>query len=68
MLRRWLLKSALWVWCVAQLLFLLCSNSVSMFTQSAKKIADDIAKETLAFKGLRVTCKLIIQNRFVRLR
>jgi len=30
---------------------------------SAKKIADDIAKETLAFKGLRVTCKLIIQNR-----
>ena len=30
---------------------------------SAKKIADDVAKETLAFKGLRVTVKLIVQNR-----
>jgi large subunit ribosomal protein L12e len=30
---------------------------------SAKKIADDIAKDTLAFKGLRVTVRLIIQNR-----
>jgi len=30
---------------------------------SAKKIADDIAKETQAYKGLRVTVKLIIQNR-----
>jgi len=30
---------------------------------SAKKVADDIAKETLNFKGLRVTVKLIVQNR-----
>jgi len=30
---------------------------------SAKKIADDIAKETLNFKGLRVTVKLVVQNR-----
>jgi len=30
---------------------------------SAKKVADDIAKATLAFKGLRVTVKLIVQNR-----
>jgi large subunit ribosomal protein L12e len=30
---------------------------------SAKKIADDIAKATLDYKGLRVTVKLIIQNR-----
>merc|ERR1712045_740184 len=30
---------------------------------SAKKIADDIAKATLEYKGLRVTVKLIVQNR-----
>jgi large subunit ribosomal protein L12e len=30
---------------------------------SAKKIADDIAKDTTAFKGLRITVKLIVQNR-----
>jgi len=30
---------------------------------SAKKVADDIAKATLKFKGLRVTVKLIVQNR-----
>jgi len=30
---------------------------------SAKKIGDDIAKETLNYKGLRVTVKLIVQNR-----
>eukprot|EP00744_Colponema_vietnamica_P004350 GILI01006513.1.p1 GENE.GILI01006513.1~~GILI01006513.1.p1 ORF type:complete len:167 (+),score=47.97 GILI01006513.1:54-554(+) len=30
---------------------------------SAKKIGDDIAKETLQFKGLRITVKLIVQNR-----
>merc|ERR1719223_2609383 len=30
---------------------------------SAKKIGDDIAKQTMAFKGLRVTVKLIVQNR-----
>jgi ribosomal protein L11 len=30
---------------------------------SAKKIADDIAKETQSFKGLRVTVKLVVQNR-----
>merc|ERR1711976_1081846 len=30
---------------------------------SAKKIADDVAKATLDYKGLRVTVKLIVQNR-----
>eukprot|EP00178_Gracilaria_changii_P009373 TRINITY_DN27481_c0_g1_i1.p1 TRINITY_DN27481_c0_g1~~TRINITY_DN27481_c0_g1_i1.p1 ORF type:complete len:182 (+),score=39.52 TRINITY_DN27481_c0_g1_i1:47-547(+) len=30
---------------------------------SAKKIAEDIAKSTKEYKGLRVTVKLIIQNR-----
>jgi len=30
---------------------------------SAKKIADDIAKDTLQYKGLRITVKLIVANR-----
>jgi len=30
---------------------------------SAKKIADDVAKATLDYKGLRVTVKLVVQNR-----
>lgn len=30
---------------------------------SAKKIADDIAKGTMSYKGLRITVKLIVQNR-----
>jgi len=30
---------------------------------SAKKIADDVAKATMGFKGLRVTVKLVVQNR-----
>lgn len=30
---------------------------------SAKKIADDIAKATMNYKGLRVTVKLTVQNR-----
>ena len=30
---------------------------------SAKKLAGDIAKATLAYKGLLVTVKLIVQNR-----
>jgi len=34
---------------------------------SAKKIADDIAKATLSFKGLRVTVKLIVQNRVAQI-
>jgi len=36
---------------------------VYTYTQSAKKLADDIAKHTLAFKGLKVTVKLIVKNR-----
>ncbi len=36
-------------------------------TQSAKKIGDDIAKETLKFKGLRVTVKLTVQNRVAQI-
>jgi ribosomal protein L11 len=35
--------------------------------QSAKKIGDDIAKETLKFKGLRVTVKLTVQNRVAQI-
>jgi len=34
---------------------------------SAKKIGDDIAKETLQFKGLRVTVKLTVQNRVAQI-
>ena len=34
---------------------------------SAKKIAVDLAKETLKHKGLMVTCKLIIQNRVAQI-
>jgi len=30
---------------------------------SAKKIADDVAKATMGFKGLRVTIRLVVQNR-----
>eukprot|EP00457_Paulinella_chromatophora_P018071 gb/GEZN01019276.1/.p1 GENE.gb/GEZN01019276.1/~~gb/GEZN01019276.1/.p1 ORF type:complete len:163 (+),score=29.17 gb/GEZN01019276.1/:86-574(+) len=30
---------------------------------SAKKVGDDIAKETMPYKGLKVTVKLTIQNR-----
>ena len=30
---------------------------------SAKKIGEDIAKATMGYKGLRVTCRLIVQNR-----
>ena len=30
---------------------------------SAKKIADDVAKSTMDYKGLRVTVKLTVQNR-----
>jgi len=32
-------------------------------TQNAKKIGEDIQKASMAYKGLRVTCKLIVQNR-----
>lgn len=35
--------------------------------QSAKKVADDIAKGTMAYKGLRVTVKLIVQNRIAQI-
>ena len=31
--------------------------------QSPKKVADDIAKGTQDWKGLKVTCKLTVQNR-----
>ena len=34
---------------------------------SAKKIADDIAKATLSYKGLRVTVKLTVQNRVAQI-
>jgi large subunit ribosomal protein L12e len=30
---------------------------------SPKKIGDDLAKATKDWKGLRVTCKLVVQNR-----
>lgn len=31
--------------------------------QSPKKVGDDIAKATTEWKGLRITVKLIVQNR-----
>jgi len=34
---------------------------------SAKKVADDIAKATMSFKGLRCTVKLIVQNRVAQI-
>ena len=34
---------------------------------SAKKVADDIAKSTMNYKGLRVTVKLIVQNRVAQI-
>jgi large subunit ribosomal protein L12e len=34
---------------------------------SAKKVADDIAKSTMNYKGLRVTVKLIVQNRIAQI-
>ena len=37
-------------------------------SQSPKKVGDDIAKATKAWKGLRVTVKLTCQNRQVSLR
>eukprot|EP00002_Diphylleia_rotans_P007710 TRINITY_DN17360_c0_g1_i1.p2 TRINITY_DN17360_c0_g1~~TRINITY_DN17360_c0_g1_i1.p2 ORF type:complete len:166 (+),score=43.33 TRINITY_DN17360_c0_g1_i1:170-667(+) len=32
-----------------------------------KKVGEDIAKATLDWKGLRITCKLIVQNRQARI-
>lgn len=37
-----------------------------MFLQSPKKVGDDIAKATADWKGLKVTVKLIVQNRQAR--
>src|ERR1700737_4450635 len=34
---------------------------------SAKKVADDIAKATMSYKGLRVTVKLTVQNRVAQI-
>ena len=33
------------------------------FSQSPKKVGDDIAKATQDWKGLKITCQLTIQNR-----
>jgi large subunit ribosomal protein L12e len=40
-----------------------CNGSL----QSPKKIGDDIAKATADWKGLKVTCKLTIQNRIAKI-
>ena len=45
--------------CRKQLTLLLCCY----FEQSPKKVGEDIAKATGAWKGLRVTVQLTIQNR-----
>lgn len=37
-----------------------------VFLQSPKKVGDDIAKATADWKGLKVTVKLIVQNRQAR--
>lgn len=36
---------------------------LSFASQSPKKVGDDIAKATSDWKGLRITVKLVIQNR-----
>lgn len=36
---------------------------VFLGAQSPKKVSDDIAKATGDWKGLKITCKLIVQNR-----
>lgn len=39
---------------------------LAFFLQSPKKIGDDIAKTTADWKGLKITVKLIVQNRQAR--
>ena len=38
-------------------------SRIVLFIQSPKKVGEDIAKATTAWKGLRVTVQLTIQNR-----
>ena len=62
--RHWPPKSVLWVWYVSSSIALqeaLFPNFSSL--QSPKKVGEDIAKATGAWKGLRVTVQLTIQNR-----
>lgn len=42
------------------------SKILHVFLQSPKKVGDDIAKATADWKGLKVTVKLIVQNRQAR--
>jgi ribosomal protein L11 len=44
-------------------LFSFCSSVPFVSYQSPKKVGDDIAKATKAWKGMNVTVKLICQNR-----
>ena len=40
---------------------------ISSFFQSPKKIGEDIARATADWKGLKVTCKLTVQNRVAKI-
>ena len=61
-LRRWHPKLVLSVWYVVAL-HCVCRRRLNVAVQSPKKVGEDIAKATTAWKGLRVTVQLTIQNR-----
>jgi len=43
------------------------ASKVGPLGLSAKKIGDDIAKATENWKGIKVTCKLVVQNRIAKI-
>lgn len=55
------LRSVLLALCVCSVTF--GAFNLNTFFQSPKKVGEDIAKATTAWKGLRVTVQLTIQNR-----
>ena len=42
------------------------AKSFAFLQQSPKKVGDDIAKTTADWKGLKITVKLVVQNRQAR--
>ena len=40
-----------------------CYFCIQICIQNPKKVGEDIAKATESWKGLRVTCKLVVKNR-----
>jgi hypothetical protein len=57
------LRSVLLALCVCPVLSSACRCLILIPFQSPKKVGEDIAKATTAWKGLRVTVQLTIQNR-----